>query len=54
MSSFQLFKPTYTDKATGEKRQSPTFNIRFRDHLKRRQTSPPTTTSRRPGGSPSA
>ena len=36
--SFQLFKPTYTNRQTSERCQSPTFNIRFRDHLKRRQT----------------
>jgi hypothetical protein len=35
---YRVFRPTYTDKQSGQPRQSPTFNVAFRDHLNRRQT----------------
>ena len=35
---YRLFKPTYTDRATGQPRQSDTYNVAFRDHLHRRHT----------------
>lgn len=35
---YRVFRPTYTDKATGAKRQSLTYHITFRDHLNRRQS----------------
>lgn len=35
--SYTLFRTTYTDRKTGEQRQSPTLHVHFRDHLRRRQ-----------------
>src|SRR5580704_516032 len=37
MEDFRIFRPTYTDKATGNRRLSPTYHIVFRDHLRRLQ-----------------
>jgi hypothetical protein len=33
----QIFKPSFTDRKTKELCESPTYHIRFRDHLNRRQ-----------------
>jgi len=35
--NFLIFKPTYKDRKSGQPRQSRTYHIQFRDHLKRRQ-----------------
>ena len=35
---YRIFRPTYTDKVSGERRHSPTYNIAFRDHHKCRKT----------------
>jgi integrase len=37
MDEYKLFQPTYTDKKTAKRRTSAVWNIRFRDHLRRRQ-----------------
>ena len=37
MADYRLFRPTYTDRTTGQQRESPTYQIAFVDHMKRRQ-----------------
>src|SRR5688500_4429854 len=38
VSDYRVFRPTYTDKSTGQTRTSPAYHVAFRDHLNRRQT----------------
>jgi integrase len=35
---YRIFRPSYTEKGSGSKQDSPTMHVAFRDHLARRQT----------------